>query len=173
MTPELDQTKPVYESERFTPKVVERRDLLGLAALWSFITTSTLMFVGALRLPMPSVFPELGTKFRIGPPERFPRNSATVIPGRNILVLHDDRGIRVLSLVCTHLGCIVSREGEAGYICPCHGTRFDADGAVVQGPAPSGLRSFHTTFAPNGEVVVDSGREVDAAFRLELRGSNA
>lgn len=168
MSSELERTKPVTESERFSPKVVQRRDFLGLTALWSFITTVALMIIGALRLPMPSVFPEPGSKFRIGPPDRFPKDTGTVIAGRNILVQHDDDGIRVLSLVCTHLGCIVHREGEGGFICPCHGTRFDPEGAVVQGPAPSGLRSFHATFAPNGEIVVDSGREVDAAFRLPL-----
>jgi cytochrome b6-f complex iron-sulfur subunit len=173
MSSNLDETKPVSQSERFSPKRVRRRDLLGLTALWSIITTIGLMIVGALRLPMPSVFPELGTKFRIGPPERFPKHSGTVIPGRNILVLRDDEGIRVLSLVCTHLGCIVFREEEGGYVCPCHGTRFDADGAVMQGPAPSGLRSFYSTFAPNGEIVVDSSREVDSSYRLRMREDQA
>jgi cytochrome b6-f complex iron-sulfur subunit len=173
MTSELERTKPVEESERFAPKVLERRDMLGLAALWSFLGTVGLMIVGALRLPMPSVFPEFGSMFRIGPPGRYRRGSATVIPGRNILVEHDKRGIRVVSLVCTHLGCIVTREGSAGYICPCHGTRFDVEGAVVQGPAPGPLRNFQTTYAPNGEIVVDSGREVDASFRLATEEEHA
>lgn len=166
MTTELDKTTPIEESERFAPKVVERRDFLGLTALASFLGSVGLMILGALRLPMPSVFPELGTKFRVGPPERFPRGSAAVIPGRNILVQHDDRGIRVVSLVCTHLGCIVRREGDGSFICPCHGSHFDADGKVVRGPAPAPLRSFHATFAPNGEIVVDSAREVESSFRL-------
>ena len=165
MTSDLDKTQPLEESERFA-RVQERRDFLGLIAFSSFITTSALVTLGALRLPMPSVFPEPGTKFRIGPPTKFPKGSATVIRGRNVLVRHDGGGIRAVSLVCTHLGCIVSWQGDAGYRCPCHGTRFDAEGSVVQGPAPSPLYSFHLSYAPNGEIVVDSGKMVPAAFRL-------
>ena len=96
-------------SERFRPEV-PRRDFLGLAALWSFLSTGVVMLAGALRLPMPSVFPETGSKFRIGPPDRFPPGSAVKLAERNVLVLRDERGFRALSLICTHLGFITSRE---------------------------------------------------------------
>jgi len=44
----------------------------------------------------------------------------------------------VLSLVCTHLGCRVASI-PGGFRCPCHGSRFDAGGAPVAGPARAPL----------------------------------
>jgi glycine/D-amino acid oxidase-like deaminating enzyme len=42
---------------------------------------------------------------------------------------------------CTHLGCVLRKNGaEGSWDCPCHGSRFDKDGNVIQGPAISGLR---------------------------------
>ncbi len=155
----------LHESPRFR-REVQRRDFLGLAALWSFLTTGLVMAAGALRLPMPSVFPETGSKFRIGPPDRFPVGSATRIEGRNVLVLRDAEGFRALSLVCTHLGCIVQRRENGSFACPCHGSRFDAEGRVTQGPAPSRLRYLEVSRAPSGDLLVDQDRQVDPDHRL-------
>jgi nitrite reductase/ring-hydroxylating ferredoxin subunit len=42
---------------------------------------------------------------------------------------------------CTHLGCVLRKnDAEGSWDCPCHGSRFDKDGNVIQGPAISGLR---------------------------------
>ena len=41
--------------------------------------------------------------------------------------------------VCTHLGCIPNRDGNKGWLCPCHGSEYDNSGRVIRGPAPRNL----------------------------------
>ena len=55
----------------------------------------------------------------------------------------DDEGIRhTYSAICPHLGCVVAwNGGEKTWDCPCHGSRFDAYGRVVNGPAKSDLKA--------------------------------
>lgn len=48
--------------------------------------------------------------------------------------------LRVLSDVCTHLGCRVTwHEDRQLFVCPCHDGFFAADGRVASGPPPKPL----------------------------------
>jgi glycine/D-amino acid oxidase-like deaminating enzyme len=45
--------------------------------------------------------------------------------------------------ICTHLGGAVRwNDAEHSWDCPLHGSRFDTDGAVLEGPAVCGLRKL-------------------------------
>ena len=47
-----------------------------------------------------------------------------------------DGSLSVRSAVCPHLGCHVQWNGaERSWDCPCHGSRYDSAGAVLNGPA--------------------------------------
>jgi len=58
-----------------------------------------------------------------------------------VAVYRDPKGeVHELSAVCRHLGCIVKWNTlENTWDCPCHGSRYDALGKVIQGPANSDL----------------------------------
>jgi len=53
-----------------------------------------------------------------------------------------DGVVRRVSAVCPHLGGVLRwNDAEHSWDCPLHGSRFDADGAVLEGPATCGLAS--------------------------------
>jgi glycine/D-amino acid oxidase-like deaminating enzyme/nitrite reductase/ring-hydroxylating ferredoxin subunit len=54
-----------------------------------------------------------------------------------VAAYRDDAGtLHEHSAVCTHVGCIVSwNSEEKSWDCPCHGSRFDPYGHVIDGPA--------------------------------------
>jgi nitrite reductase/ring-hydroxylating ferredoxin subunit len=58
-----------------------------------------------------------------------------------VAVLRDENGqVHKLSAVCPHLGCVVAwNSTERTWDCPCHGSRFSAEGRVYQGPANTNL----------------------------------
>jgi cytochrome b6-f complex iron-sulfur subunit len=67
-----------------------------------------------------------------------------------------------LNAVCTHLGCVVPwNESEGKFICPCHGSQYDATGKVVRGPAPLSLALVNTDVNEEGKIVFTSWEETD------------
>jgi len=63
------------------------------------------------------------------------------LDGHPVAAFRDDAGnLHTVSATCTHLGCRVSfNTAERSWDCPCHGSRFDVDGHVIQGPAVEDL----------------------------------
>ncbi len=74
-----------------------------------------------------------------------PNDSGIVVrSGASKLAVYKDQAGRVssCSAVCPHLGCIVRwNTTEKTWDCPCHGSRFDGEGHVLNGPANSNLTS--------------------------------
>ena len=47
-----------------------------------------------------------------------------------------------LSRLCTHQGCIIDVNADTSFSCPCHGSAYNKDGEVTQGPAENSLETF-------------------------------
>lgn len=75
--------------------------------------------------------------------KQIPLGSGAVIREglRKYAIYRDEKGApHCFSAVCPHLGCIVRwNPGEKSWDCPCHGSRFNVEGQVLNGPAIDGL----------------------------------
>jgi Rieske Fe-S protein len=72
-----------------------------------------------------------------------PMDGGIVLAADKIVLSRSETGqVHGFSAVCTHQGCLVGSVEKGQIICPCHGSRFDAQtGAVVNGPAALPLPS--------------------------------
>lgn len=69
----------------------------------------------------------------------------------------DDGSFTALAIYCTHLGCPVNWQADAGlFLCPCHGGVYYADGTVAAGPPPHALYHYETRVV-NGKVQILTG----------------
>src|SRR5438876_5236594 len=82
---------------------------------------------------------------------------------KKIAAYRDEQGtLHKFSAVCPHLKCIVRWDDcEKTWDCPCHGSRFDALGRVLNGPAISDLEEVESS-----EVEIGSACE----SQVELSG---
>ena len=91
----------------------------SVAALWRFLVPA--------RKPEPEVLLEVDKA-------DIPRGGALVYQRSRIVVIRRHEDVYALSLVCTHLGCTVNVTPDR-LVCPCHGSVFDRDGKVLEGPS--------------------------------------
>ncbi len=67
-----------------------------------------------------------------------------------------------INAVCTHLGCVVPwNASEEKFVCPCHGSQYNAEGKVVRGPAPLSLELVHANVNDSDKVVFTPWKETD------------
>lgn len=149
---------PVTNPSRLDPEPVARRDFLGLAALAT--TGSALFFalIGMLRLPRAAVLSSPSKKFRVTLPDSLAAGQAFLPPGRSVALFRDAEGVYAISTICTHLGCVVKHTAD-GFECPCHGSRFAADGTVTKGPAPVPL-AWRKVTVSGDTLIVDEEASV-------------
>lgn len=66
-----------------------------------------------------------------------------------------------LNAVCTHLGCVVPwNKAENKFMCPCHGSQYNAQGKKIRGPAPLSLALAHVVIADD-VVTLSNWTETD------------
>lgn len=70
-----------------------------------------------------------------------------IIKGQPVAVYNDRGALVVFENTCPHAACEVEwNDSEKVWDCPCHGSRFEARGNVVNGPAstPLPMLNAHT-----------------------------
>jgi menaquinol-cytochrome c reductase iron-sulfur subunit len=160
----------------------ERRDFLVKLGIGAGVVGIGTQAAASLRSLLPNVSYDAPTTVKLGPTADFP-DGMKFLPEQRLFVFREGKVFHAVSAVCTHLGCTVRAEAlpqpetvdVAGaplrlthrFACPCHGSKYTGDGAVVSGPAPRALAWFHLSVSPDdGQLVVDLAQEVGRDFRL-------
>jgi len=125
---------------------------MGIASLFTFLLT-------VLRMPFPSLLPGKSGRFKIGIKDEFPAGTIKYFENDQVNVFSDKQGIYAISAVCTHLGCIVKREGNE-FVCPCHGSRYGIHGTIIQGAATRDLPWYKISMLPSGQLEVDKNNPI-------------
>lgn len=104
--------------------------------------------------------------FPAGSPSGIEVGAAQVIEDGPFVLARDEQGLYAMSALCTHLGCTVNVDGDR-LPCPCHGSVFDRNGEVVEGPARRPLDHFQVTIS-DGQVSVNTAQIVPATDRTPV-----
>jgi len=130
-----------------------RRDFLKLTTTFLLSASGLIGLAGLMRFLDFQPGPDPQTEFDVGLESTFPPDSKTVIAEVPALLIHNQQGYSALSLICTHLGCTVWQDTD-GLTCPCHGSRFDENGKVLQGPAKKTLTTLRVELNSAGHLIV-------------------
>lgn len=149
-------------------ETMSRRDFLSVSAMWSCVVAWIFTTIGLLKFPMPALLPDVSSVFKIGDAEEIPIGGEKIFEDKKVLIKRDEKGIQAVSLICTHLGCIVGVHENGSFSCPCHGSKFDAKGNVTGGPAPKGLNWLEISQLPNGKLVCDTNKFVTEETRFTV-----
>lgn len=87
------------------------------------------------------------------------RQGITLMKEHGIALVRAGDVIDAVSLTCTHLGCAITQAGD-GFICPCHGSRFNSAGRVLNGPAQNPLARYALKVTDDRQVIVDIGSPI-------------
>ena len=129
---------------------MKRRQFIRKTALTLVTVTGAVAAVSYLR----QFFPRLaGEKRRISPGRspQFPVDTYTFLDEHNLFVYRDHEGIKAVSAVCTHLGCILEKSTD-GFECPCHGSCYNDDGRGAFRACTGDLSWFRVSRAPMGKL---------------------
>ena len=158
MSPTQDSTTDARLSRRFVLTLTSLMGLLGASGIAAF--SNFLFFTPRVTYGEPS-------RFRVGRPASVPLGTRLPLGSQRVTLVRGEGGLAAISNTCTHLGCVVATT-EIGFDCPCHGSRYDADGTVLGGPAPRPLPWFKVSLAPNGEIEVDTSNPVPQGTYLAV-----
>jgi Rieske Fe-S protein len=78
------------------------------------------------------------TVYDLGDAADYPPGSKIIRPDIPAVIYNRGGEFSAYSLSCTHLGCLLEEDGNS-FSCPCHGSRFDQNGSVLNGPAAENL----------------------------------
>jgi cytochrome b6-f complex iron-sulfur subunit len=180
----LKRSGPTEQSTNNSASHESRRSFLHKLGLGGMIAGIAGFGVQSFRSLIPNVLYEPPQKFKIGSPTLL-AEGVTFLEDKRLYVFKEGKSFYAISGACTHLGCTVKYtklnqpkqveiDGQMKSVpfefhCPCHGSKFYADGTNYAGPAPQPLQWCKLEVSPDdGQLVVNLNDEVDQNFRLTV-----
>lgn len=94
-------------------------------------------------------------EFDAGPLDNFEENKVyDQYRDRGFFLIRRADEIFAMSSICTHKGCKVRAQSDQSYLCKCHGSRFDPQGHVLNGPAKIDLPRLKVKLSGDRNVLV-------------------
>ena len=153
--------------EKSGGKLTRRGFVAFSAAAAVGIASLCTLFFTLFRMLFPPLLPGKSGRFKIGLKDKFPAGTIKYFKHDQVYALSDAEGIYAISAVCTHLGCVVNRDG-GGFVCPCHGSRYGLNGKIEKGAAPRDLPWYKISLLPNGQLMVDKKTTVETGVKFTL-----
>ncbi|MBI5353206.1 MAG: Rieske (2Fe-2S) protein [Chloroflexi bacterium] len=135
---------------------LSRRDFIKLSTNVLFGLSGLLGLSGLIRYFSYLPATETPTEFDLGDVASYPIGSRTVRSDIPAVIYNRQGEILAYSLVCTHLGCTIENN-DNGFACPCHGSQFDRDGVVLEGPAQKPLKRLRVEVLENNMLRLYTG----------------
>lgn len=180
----FNKTKTNGQENQKKVEDASRRSFLQKFGLGGMIAGLAGFGFQSFRSLIPNVLYEPPMKFKIGTPTSL-AEGMTFLEDKRLYIFKEGKSFYAISGACTHLGCTVKytklnqpKQVDIGgekksipfeFHCPCHGSRFYADGTNYAGPAPSPLHWYKLEVSPDdGQLVVNMNDEVEQNFRLTV-----
>jgi len=153
-TPDVDRRGFVKIVTAFLGSIMAA--VIGLPGIAFLISPATRNQKAEAWIPLGPI-----SNYPIGSPAPFNFTRSTVngwektVLSYGVFILRkDENQVKVLSNICTHLGCRVSWHPDIQeYVSPCHDGHFDIDGNVTKGPPPRPLDQYETK-VENGNLFI-------------------
>ena len=146
-----------------------RRDFLNQVGWLATIGTFGGLTVASGRYMFPNVLYEPPKEFKIGKIDDYPEG-VDFLSDKRIFIVRKQNLIRVVSGVCTHLGCTVRWVAERDrWECPCHGSVFNKEGKVARGPARRPLPWYSVSLTPDDRLLINERRIVPFTKHLSFK----
>lgn len=134
-----------------------------LSALWGGWIALALALMQQLRVP---TYTPSQRQVILGRPDEFAQG-LTPLPLYQAWLVRTPEGFFALRSVCPHLGCPPEwKAQEQTFVCPCHGSRFSAEGRLRQGPALRALDRYQIYLTQAGLLALN----LEQTYRAENGG---
>jgi Rieske Fe-S protein len=91
----------------------------------------------------------------VGPASNYAKEGVyAAFESQGFFIVRKGSQLSALSAFCTHRKCKLAAQSDHSFYCRCHGSTFNPDGKVTEGPAKRDLPQLSLTVNEKGNVLV-------------------